>query len=329
MNWQSHSIDAEIFDRELATFVPSQIFDAHAHLYDPSHIRGVVPDLLAHGQRPAGWSAFQEQIQSIMPGRQVEGLFFPFPSPDLDIDAANQFVSFEVSKSAGSRAQMLIKPTMEPDFIREQVHRLQFAGLKCYHVYSSERPSFDARIPSYLPEEHFSIAHEKGLTITLHMVRSRALADPVNQDVIRDFAIRYPNARLILAHAARGFNPYHTIEGIESLSGIDNIWFDTSAVTDSGAFEAIIRTMGAKRLLYGSDFPVSHMRGRCVAVGDSFVWITDDNPAMQQPMGITVPTLVGIESLRVLKLACVNCRLSDTDVQQIFFQNAADLFNLP
>jgi len=45
--------------------------------------------------------------------------------------------------------------------------------------------------------------------------------------------------RLILAHAGRGTNPWHTIERhCGSLRGLDGVWFDTSAVTRApGAFE--------------------------------------------------------------------------------------------
>ena len=115
-------------------------------------------------------------------------------------------------------------------------------------------------------------------------MRPRALADPGNQEVIRRYAGRYPDMRLILAHAARGFNPHHTIAGIESLRGLGNVWCDTSAVTEYGAFEAIVDTLGVDRLLYGSDLPVSHLRGRCVALGDSFLWVsahnTDYRPGM-------------------------------------------------
>ena len=83
-----------------------------------------------------------------------------------------------------------------------------------------------------------------------------------------------------------------------------------------------------ERLLYGSDFPVSHLRGRCVAVGDSFLWLTRDNVDFNQPIGAVVPTLVGLESLRTLKLACVNLGLSDVQVERIFYGNAAELFGL-
>jgi hypothetical protein len=154
------------------------------------------------------------------------------------------------------------------------------------------------------------------------------IADRANQETIRRYAQSYPNARFILAHAARGFNPHHTIEGITALAGLHNIWCDTSAVTDGGAIEAIIRTLGVQRLLYGSDFPVSHLRGRCVAMGDSFISLTEDNVDFDQPIGPVVPTLVGLEALRTLKLACLNTNQSDAQVERIFFGNAAELFGL-
>lgn len=195
-------------------------------------------------------------------------------------------------------------------------------------MYSSDEPTFNACIPSYLPEEHVRIAHEEGLSITLHMVRPRALADRANQEVIRSWALKYSNARFILAHAARGFNPYHTVEGIHALQGLNNIWCDTSAVTEAGAFEAIMRVLGVSRLLYGSDAPVSHMRGRCVAIGDSFLWLSDANTSFAAAHADVRPTLVGFESLRVLKLACFNLALSDAQIEKIFWHNAAELYDL-
>ncbi len=217
---------------------------------------------------------------------------------------------------------------MDPEYIRERVRCEGFVGLKCYHVYSSHRPTFDSPIPSYLPEEQVRIANEERLSITLHMVRARAMADPGNQQVIRRWAEKYPEARFILAHAARGFNPHHTVEGIGARHGLRNVWCDTSAVTEAGAFEAIVRTLGVDRLLYGSDSPVAHLRGRCVAIGDSFLWLSEANTKFSANYADVRPALVGHESLRTLKLACWNLRLSDCAIERIFFGNAAELFGL-
>ena len=113
--------------------------------------------------------------------------------------------------------------------------------------------------------------------ITLHMVKDRALADPGNQHWITHYCRQYPGIKLILAHCARGFNAFHTVSGIECLRGLDNVWCDVSAVTEAPAMEAILDVLGPSRLLWGSDYPISHMRGRCVAMGDQFVWFYEDS----------------------------------------------------
>ena len=154
------------------------------------------------------------------------------------------------------------------------------------------------------------------------------MADASNQSIIRRYCERYPRMQLILAHAARGFNPHHTIEGIGALRGLTNVWCDTSAVTEAGAFEAIVRTLGVNRLLYGADFPVSHMRARCVALGDSFLWISANNTQFEAAYGDVRPALVALESLRALKLACWNLRLADSDVEKLFHGNAAELYSI-
>lgn len=319
--------DREFFARELESFVPPRIFDSHCHLYRKTFFHGEPPALVSEFPE-MDFAAFQSLIGDITPGRRSSGLFFGYPHPGVDVEANNRFLAAQVRSDPDSRAQMPITPGMDPEYVRETVRRDSFAGLKCYHVYSSHKPSYDSPIPGYLSEEHVRIAHEERLSITLHMVRARAMADPDNQEVIRSWAIRYPEARFILAHAARGFNPHHTVAGIGALRGLRNVWCDTSAVTESGAFEAIVRTLGVDRLLYGSDAPVTHLRGRCVAIGDSFLWLSEENTRFSTDYAAIQPSLIGHESLRVLKLASWNLGLSDSQVEKLFFGNAAELYGL-
>ena len=329
-DWVVTDADRELFDRELDSFVPPVIFDAHAHWYRADHFADPsVPALVKSGPAVAGSAAFDQAIGQLIPNRRTEGLFFPLPAAGVDVDAANEFLHAQLALRPGSRGQMLITPDQDPDFVRETVGRLGLVGLKCYHVFSPRRPTFESTIEEYLPEAQVAVAHELGLSITLHMVRSRALADPANQETIRRYCERYSNMRLILAHAARGFNPHHTILGIDSLRGLANVWFDTSAVTDSGAVEAIIRTLGHERVLYGADFPVSQLRGRCVALGDSFFWISAENTNLNVPYADLQLALVGHESLRMLQVAALSLKLTDSQIEDIFHRNATRLFALP
>ena len=326
-HWEVLEYDREIFARELDSFVPDRIFDVHAHLYRKRFFGRDASTLIESGP-DADMETYYSFLGKLIPGRKINGLFFGFPHASIDIENNNRFVAGQVRPDAMSRAQMLVTPGMDPEYVRETVRRHRFAGLKCYHVFSSEAPTFDATIPSYLPEAHVRIAHEEKLSITLHMVRPRGLADPHNQTTIRSWASKYSGVRFILAHAARGFNPYHTIEGIGALRGLTNIWCDTSAVTEGGAFEAIVETLGVDRLLYGSDFPISHLRGRCVAIGDSFLWLHPENTNFMAAHAEVWPTLIGIESLRVLKRACIHLRLKDREIERIFRGNAAEMYSL-
>jgi len=328
-DWIVADADRELFDRELESFVPPVIFDAHAHWYRADHFpTHAVPGLVRSGPAVAGSAAFDEAIGALIPRRRSEGLFFPFPQAEVDVEAANQFLHEQLADRPLSRGQMLITPAQDAEFIRETVRRRGFVGLKCYHVFASRRPTFDATIEEFMPDAQLRIAHEEGLSITLHIVRATALADPANQQWIRDRCRAFPDMRLILAHAARGFNPHHTIAGIEALGGLDNVWFDTSAVTDAGAIEAIVRTLGHERLLYGSDFPVSHLRGRCVGLGDSFLWISAENTDLAVPYARLDLALVGHEALRTLKVAAMSLGLTDSQVEDIFCRNAARLWGL-
>jgi glutamate-1-semialdehyde 2,1-aminomutase len=150
---------------------------------------------------------------------------------------------------------------------------------------------------------------------------------------------------MILAHIARGFNMHHTIDGLNSLRGLKNVYFDTAAVTESGAIEHVLRDpdFGPSRVLYGSDFPVTHIRGRCVGVGDSFYWISPssqklktggnvagsaDLRAVYAEHGEIQTALVGVEAMRALKLACDNTGLTRREVEMIMHGNAERMFGI-
>jgi glutamate-1-semialdehyde 2,1-aminomutase len=332
--WELIDADHEMIAREVEPFLPGQVFDAHAHLVCAAHFApSARPAQLEGNPDRLGLAEYQRYIDWIHPnGRTIGGLFFGLAFTG-DRNANNAFVAAEVAagrmRGMAAFGQLIVAPGDDPDQVREQVRRDGFVGLKCYHTLARvDGPTWNAPIEVYLDEEHVRVAHELGLSVTLHMVRDRALADPLNQATIRRYCERYPNMRLILAHAARGFNPWHTIEGIDSLRGLGNVWFDTSAVTEAGAFEAIVETMGHERLLYGSDFYISHLRGRCVAVGDSFHWFYAEDMNLEERHIRLRPALIGLESLRSLRLAARRLKLTDSQVEDIFYNNAAQLFAL-
>lgn len=329
--WQFTDADRTFVERHIAPYLPDKIFDAHAHLFCHAHYpAGMLPPTLIGTPTEIGMQVYREYIEWLHPHQRTRGgLFFGLAFRG-DRAANDAYVAQEVRQGQAdgfaAYGQMLIAPEMDAEYVRQQVRRHGFVGLKPYHLMARpDGPTFLAPIEEYLTEDHVRIAHEEGLTITLHMVRDRAMADPANQATIRRYCERYPNMRLILAHAARGFNPWHTIEGIGSLQGLPNVWCDTSAVTEAGAFEAIVETLGHQRLLYGTDFYVSHLRGRCIAIGDSFHWLYAEEMGLEEKHVTLQPVLIGLESLRSLILAFHRLKLTDGQIEDIFYNNAVGL----
>ena len=133
---------------------------------------------------------------------------------------------------------------------------------------------------------------------------------------------------LILAHSGRGFQPAHKLEGVPDLVGLDNVFFDTSANCEPIAHQAIIRILGHERLMYGTDLPISHMRGRSLSAADTFIWLYEQTPVWKENHSLIEPVLIGLEHLRSLKWACWSENLTDSQVEDIFYNNAAKLLGL-
>jgi glutamate-1-semialdehyde 2,1-aminomutase len=323
-----HERDLAFFHQHLRSWVPTDIFDVHTHPYRGFDAFDSVPKDLHDSAGMVGIDRMRWGMSRWMGDRVPQsGLYFGFPKVDVEMPGANRFTQSQTLKYPGSKALLLIRPTDDPAVAQQQVTQAPFAGFKVYHVYSKVKPTWDSPIDDFLPEWAWEIADGHGLVLMLHMVRTRALADEGNQRSIISHCRRYPNAKLVLAHCARSFCTQHTLESIHTLADLDNVWFDMSAVCESGSMEAILRTFGTRRLMYGSDFPVSEFRGRCVSIGDGFLWLDDKNVDWSKsPFAQHLP--VGLESLMALKQACQALRLRDSDVQRIFADNARLMLGL-
>ncbi len=299
-------------------FVPPDCFDAHMHLYRGTDATGSLPGGVLDARGNASWDAYCQSVGQWMGDRRPSGgLVFTIPKVDLEVADANRFVAEQVRRNPGSRALLMIRPQDDPAEAETAIASDGFVGFKVYHVFAPCDDTFEATNDAFVPEWAWELADRHGLAIMLHIVRARALADPQNQSYIRQRCLRYPGARLILAHAGRGFSAQHTVDGIASLRGLDNVYFDTSAVCEAAPMEAILREFGPRRLLFGTDFPVSEMRGRCVSIGDGFLWLDENNVGWQDAR-FAEPVPVGIESLLALRQACRTLRLCDADIEQIF-----------
>ena len=320
--------DAALFDRVLSSFVPPGVYDAHAHLYRRDLLGDQYTPMLNACPAIAGFHTYQDSLSSYMADRAPRaGLFFAYPTMTMDVEASNQFVRNEVARVADARALMLIRPEDNPNDTEAQVTRYSYAGFKVYHLFADQSDTMNAPNESFLPEWAWQLANRHRLVIMLHIVLPVALQDPRNQRYIHEHCRRYPEARLILAHAARGFCGRHTTDSIRTLCGLENVFFDSSAICEPEPFEAILKTFGPTRLLFGSDYPVSTFRGRNVSVGDGFYWLYDTNSDWDGWVLGELPPC-GIQSLLALRHACRILHLNDRDIELIFYGNARRVLKL-
>jgi glutamate-1-semialdehyde 2,1-aminomutase len=332
VTWERRDEDRAVFARELEDFIPPRVFDAHAHLYRAHFWNDQPPPYVQVGPPDLTLDVYREHMQWILPGREVHALHMGYPGRELSADTVrenNDWVARHVPQDPLGRAHLLVTPDMDPEFVRQEGRRLGMCGLKPYAAFAPREDYYRAELPEYLPESHARVCHEEGWSVTLHLVRSRGVADESNQRWIRHYCETYPDMQLKLDHCARGFNPYHVLEGLPQLADLPNLWIDTSAICNATAIAACLDIMGPQRVMYGSDFYVSHMRGTNYPLGDTFIWTTesDDVAPPVYADGFGMP-LVGIENLRAAQAACRLMKLTDAQVEDYFWNNAARLLDL-
>ena len=312
----------------LQPFLSERIFDAHAHLHRARDLpEGNLFRLL--GTADAGRLA--ADARRIYGDRKFGALLLPMPSVLFRgntalRDEVNAWMAAQLEAAPGCVGAAYVMPGDSEEKIEAMLTSPRFRGLKCYHQTAEvEGPTFDANIGRYLPEAAWRVADRRGLAITLHMVKDRSLADPENLAYIRTMTARYPNARLILAHCARGFASWTAIEALRSLAGIPNIYYDMAAVSDPAVMFETIRQGGADHVLWGTDYLISMVHGKAISVGEGFTWLYPH----ALPEGIDLPvSLTVLESLFAFYQAALMLDLGRPELDGIFCRNAERLFGV-
>lgn len=303
----------------LAARLPAVLFDAHAHVRP--------------GEERPGWTPLTRPIWQQEVGRLVGaarlrgGLFFPHPGT-ADPAAANDWLAGREDWGPDDRLLVLAWPAMHRGRLDRWLAAPRVVGIKPYHLLAGRGATFELPLEAYCPPWLWEVCSERGLAIMVHLVRARALADEENLSFLQRCCERYPRVRVVLAHAGRGFHAPNTAAAAGSLAHLDNVWFDTSAVCEPEALLALLDQFGPSRLLWGSDFPVSHQRGRCVTVGDDFAWVNPERIDAGPEAPPCRAWLVGLESLRALYEAADRFGLGPEDLAMVFHGNAAAVLGL-
>ena len=327
-NWTFTEVDMEVA-KKVSCFLPARLFDIHAHVYRVRDLGDSPPEVPAQGPETVTIDVWRSHLSQLVGGRSIQGgLLLPYPTKGGNIRGGNEFLISQLSPRSCNRGLVVVAPDFPPSAVEEWAGCPHVVGFKPYHVFAATEPTFDAAVEAYVPEWIWELANHMDFIIMLHLVRPKALSDPDNQRTILTLCKKYPRVKLILAHAGRGFHAPNTIAALPALRELQNVWFDTSAICEPDALMAILKTFGSERLLWGSDFPVSQQRGKCVTVGDAFSWICPRRIDRGPGAPVCRPILVGLESLRALSLAAQLIDLTARDLENIFARNALQLLGL-
>lgn len=311
----------------LQNFIPENIFDAHAHIYNLSHMPDVGQVYNAYGT--AGAARFMQDQKTIYGERKVRALFIPYPAaPFRDKTLrheVNRWIVNELTYAPGCVCEIYTSIGDAEEELEAQLTDSRIKGFKCYHLTSDCVPTWNANIGEYLPEAAWKVADKHGLCITLHMVKELSLSDPDNLAYIKQMTAKYPGAKLILAHCARGFASWQTIEVVGQLKGITNLYYDMAAICDPATICHLVRQVGIEKVMWGSDYPIDRSHMRPVNVGSGFTWLTNCEALEKQGFHCN---MLSMESMFALYQACIMLDATKEDVEKIFYCNAMNLFGL-
>jgi glutamate-1-semialdehyde 2,1-aminomutase len=318
MKLELKPLDIDIFQNELDSFLPEKIFDAHVHLWSEKHIGKCRNE--SSLRKEVDLEALKKCCSSLLPGREMH--FCILGNPLNDYDGHNEWLAEEAAKDHLSKAFMLTIPEMKADEILTKIERSGFAGFKPYRTFAQNTDR--SRIADFLPENQMELANEKNLCVTLHLDMLHGISDKRNQKDLNHFTRKYPKIKWILAHCARSFNSRFLEESINFLKGLPNLFYDTSAVCDLYSHLLLLKHEDRKRILYGSDLlAASGIRGKYISYGKAWELYTgkDDLTYCQ-----TGSTYVIYEQLRAQKRAAEIIGITDSELQDIFYNNAINLF---
>lgn len=325
-------LDQRIWAEELDGFVPDRVFDVHTHIYrwafnlNPDKETGPYAPSIGRYFPEVTTKLADEIDAALLPGRQVERLAFPFPfAGQCDFDGSNTYVANEAARSADSAALMLVHPGMSEAEILATLKRTGAIGLKPYLVYATNADRAEAGITDFLPEHQIALADRLGLIVMMHLSKRRAISDPDNISEMLRLSEKYPRVRWILAHCARSYSAWAIEKAAANLRGLPNVWYDTSTVCEADALDALYNGVGVDRVMYGSDDMIGPMRGKYIAFGFAWAFLSETNH--QLSLGHCDPrmTYIRYEQLRAMKRGARQLGLSPAQREALFHDTARGL----
>lgn len=331
--------DKKVYEEQLKNFLPDNIVDIHIHLWEPG--TKIATEENTKGMQNWGEIAAQDctyedleqSYVQMFPDKKVKAVLMTDPVAVLHKE--NKYV-IEKAKANNLPAFYCTTYASTADEIRKAVLEDGFCGIKPYLTNCPEYiPADEVRIYDFLPPEHLEVCNELGAIIMLHIPRSKRLRDPVNLAQMKEIDEKYPNAKVIYAHIGRAYCDEDFGNGFEVLASLKNCYVDFTANTHVNAMIEAVKAVGTKRLMFGSDMPITKMRMYRICENGTYINVVprgmygdvSDDPHMRETDETDITSFM-YEELLAFKECAKKLNLSKQDVEDIMCNNACKLFGI-
>lgn len=338
------AVDRQFYHDRLREFLPEKIIDIHTHVWLDKFRAKVSDDPL----RAVTWPSrvaldnsiedTQETYRLMFPDKHVTPMIFANPhTRDDDIDGMNDYIS-RSAKEYHCPSLIFAMPWWSAEEVEQKIIAGGFLGAKVYLTFSDPKiAQNDISIFDFLPHHQLEVLNQHGWIVMLHIPRSGRLRDPKNLEQMLEIEKRYPNIKLIIAHVGRAYCNEDVGDAFDVLAETRKMMFDFCANTNSWVFEQLVRAVGSRRILFGSDLPITRMRMRRICENGRYVNLVppglygdvgnDKNMREVSSREAEQLTFFMYEQIDAFRQAAVATHLSKHDIEDVFYNNAKQLFD--
>ena len=332
--YEMSEYDLKVYKEELESFLPDKIIDMHTHVYKKELSLGIKRDKwTTRVAQDMTYEDLLKTFEDMYPGKKLKTVMMAMPV-GFDLDKSNLYIEECINK--GEKGLYCTKYSSTPGEIEKAITEHGFSGIKPYVNNSAPYiPLSELRIFDFLPHEHLKVMNELGSIVLLHIGRDLRLKDPVNIAQLMEIEEKYPNVKLIVAHIGRAYTVDDIGNAFDTLKHTKNMMFDFCANTLSEAMEECLKAVGPKRLMFGTDLPITKMRMRRIARNGTYCNIVpkglygdvSNDPHMLETENELLTCFV-YEEIRAFKRAAEKIGLTAKDVNDVFYGNASKLFDI-
>lgn len=338
-------VDRRIYEEELRDFLPEKMIDIHTHVW-LKELRPPKPLAPGEVKRTVTWPSLvaednsvedlQETYRLMFPGKQVTPLMFTSTRRDT-APKLNEYVG-DCARRTGYPALYYSMPEQSGEELETRIREGGFLGLKSYLSLSPDYlPEKEIRILDFFPKAQLRKMDEMGAIVMLHIPRDGRLKDPVNLHQIREIAEEFPNIRLIIAHIGRAYTVDDVGDAFEFLAPCKKLMYDFSANCCDFAMEALLRSVGPERVMFGSDLPILRMRTHRIEENGTYINLVPPglygDPRQDRHLReVSVEegeklTFFMYEEILAFKRVATKLGLTPADVERAFYSNAKALID--